>query len=95
MAVKMTFTLDEETVNRLNLTARRLVKPKSEVVREAIREYEARSDRLSEAERVRAVRILKDLMKQPQTRSQADADREQREIRESRRRGWGRPSDHR
>ena len=95
MAVKMTFTLDEETVNRLNLTARRLVKPKSEVVREAIREYEARSDRLSEAERVRAVRILKELMKQPQTRSQADADREQREIRESRRRGWGRPSDHR
>jgi predicted DNA-binding protein len=95
MAVKMTFTLDEETVNRLNLTARRLVKPKSQVVREAIREYEARSDRLSEAERVRAVRILKELMKQPQTRSQADADREQREIRESRRRGWGRPSDHR
>jgi len=95
MAVKMTFTLDEETVHRLNLTARRLVKPKSEVVREAIREYEVRSDRLSEAERVRAVRILKNLMKQPQTRSQADADREQREIRESRRRGWGRPSDHR
>jgi predicted DNA-binding protein len=95
MAVKMTFTLDEETVNRLNLTARRLVKPKSEVVREAIREYEARSDRLSEAERVRAVRIIKELMKQPQTRSQADADREQREIRESRRRGWGRPSDNR
>ena len=34
MAVKVTFTLDEATIGRLNDTAKRLAKPKSEVDRE-------------------------------------------------------------
>jgi metal-responsive CopG/Arc/MetJ family transcriptional regulator len=93
MAVKMTFSLDETTVEALNRTAGRLAKPKSEVVREAIREYDAKSDRLSESEKRRMLKVLEELMKQPQTRTQAEADRELREIRRSRREGWGRPSD--
>jgi predicted transcriptional regulator len=91
--VKMTFTLDEATANRLNQTAARLSKPKSEVVRDAIREYHAKSDRLSEAERQRMLRKLDEIMARPPTRSQADVDRELAEIRAARRSGWSRPSD--
>jgi hypothetical protein len=87
MAVKVTFTLDEATVGRLNDTARRLAKPKSEVVREAIRDYHAASDRLSEAERKRILRVLDEMMKRPPTRSQRDADREIAQIRAARRSG--------
>lgn len=89
----MTFTLDDASVKLLNRTAARLAKPKSQVLREAIREYDAKSDRLSEAERVRMLRVLEEYVKQPPTRSQRDVDRELRELRESRRRGWRRPSD--
>jgi predicted DNA-binding protein len=85
--VKVTFTLDEATVGRLNETARRLAKPKSEVVREAIREFHAKSDRLSEVERLRMLRIMKRILAEPPTRSQAEVDRELREIRRARRSG--------
>lgn len=93
MAVKMTFTLDDATVQELNLTAKRLSKPKSAVVREAIREFYAKSDRMSEAERLRKLRIIEAMMSRPPTRTQAEVDRELRELRGSRRRGWRRPSD--
>ena len=86
--VKVTFTLDDTTVARLNETARRLSKPKSEVVREAIEEYYTKSDRLSEAERVRMVNLLKEYARTPLPGTAADRERELREIRESRRRGW-------
>jgi predicted transcriptional regulator len=92
-AIKVTFTLDEATVEQLNETASRLAKPKSEVVREAIRDYYARTDRLSEAERQRMLRAVDDLMMRPATRSQQEVDRELRKIRESRQRGWQRPTD--
>ena len=89
----MTFTFDETTVVRLNRVAARLSKPKSEIVREAIRDYEARSDRLSEAERLRMLRAIDEIMKKPPTRSQAEVDRELRDLRASRRQGWRRSSD--
>jgi predicted transcriptional regulator len=38
-ATKMTFTLDEATVRRLEDLAKQLAKPKSEVAAEAIRQY--------------------------------------------------------
>ena len=85
--VKVTFTLDEETITRLNDTARRLSKPKSEVVREAIGEYYTKSDRLTEAERTRMLKALKEYALLPPTRSSAETDRELREIRASRRSG--------
>jgi metal-responsive CopG/Arc/MetJ family transcriptional regulator len=88
--VKVTVTLDENTITQLNDTARRLSKPKSEVVREAIGEYYTKSDRLTEAERVRIVGLLKEYARLPPTRSSAETDRELREIRAARRRGWGR-----
>ena len=90
MAVKVTFTLDETTVKELSLSASRLSKPKSEIVREAIHEHHLRSDRLSESERRRMLKVLEEYMP---TRGQAEVDRELRELRASRRKGWRRPSD--
>jgi predicted DNA-binding protein len=86
--VKVTFTLDDTTVARLNETARRLSKPKSEVVREAIEAYHAKNDRLSDAERERMLKALREYALLPTVGTAADREREQREIRESRRRGW-------
>lgn len=48
---KMTFTLDADTAQRIDRTAARLGLPKSGVVREAIRSYDARAGRMSDAER--------------------------------------------
>jgi predicted DNA-binding protein len=83
--VKVTFTLDEGTITRLNETARRLSKPKSEVVREAIDAYYAKSDKLSEAERQRMLRVLEEYGRTPKI---GDTKQELRELRESRRLGW-------
>jgi hypothetical protein len=58
------------------------------VVREAIGDYYAKSDRLSEAERTRMLKVLKEYALLPPTRSSAETDRELRELRISRRRGW-------
>jgi hypothetical protein len=93
MAVKITLTLDESTVTLPNQTATRLAKPKSAVVCEAIRDYHAKSDRLTEMEYRRMLHVLEEYAKTPLTGTQADVDRELREIRASRRRGWSRPSD--
>ena len=51
--IKRTFTFDEATSLRLDRTAYRLSKSKSEVVREAIRVYSEHMDLLSEDERTR------------------------------------------
>ena len=91
--VKVTFTLDQATVNRLNEAAQRLAKPKSEVVREAILEYHGKSGRLSEAERRKMLRLVEEIAAHPPTRSQREVTRELREIRTSRRQAWQRPSD--
>jgi predicted transcriptional regulator len=86
--VKVTFTLDEQTIARLNETAQRLSKPKSEVVREAIEDYHVKSDRLSEAERQRLLKVAREYALLPPTRPSVERDRELRELRISRRRGW-------
>ena len=85
--VKMTFSLDESTAKRLDQTAQRLGKPKSLVVREAIRDYSLRVDRLSEAERLRMLEALDALMPGIPPRSDEEVDRELREIRAARRGG--------
>jgi Ribbon-helix-helix protein, copG family len=87
--VKVTFTLDEATVDRLRRTAARVRKPQSQVVREAIGEYAARADKLSEAERQRMLAVLDRVMRQPPSRDAAEVDAELREIRAARRR-WAR-----
>ncbi len=87
--VKVTFTLDEQTIERLRRTASRLAKPQSYVVREAIREYETRSTMLSDEERARLLAIVDRMIQDPPTRTAAEVDAEIGAISASRRR-WGR-----
>ena len=87
--VKVTFTLDDQTVERLRRTASRLAKPQSYVVREAVREYEMRSTKLSDDERERMLGTVGRMVQEPPTRTAAEVDAELGEIRTSRRR-WGR-----
>jgi predicted transcriptional regulator len=85
--IKVTFTLDEDTVERLRRTASRLAKPQSLVVREAIREYEVRSTRLNDEERARMLAVVDRMMQEPPTRPQHEVDAEIAQIRAARRRG--------
>lgn len=84
---RMTFTLDEETAARLHQTAERMAVPKSQVVREAIREYSERVGRLSEPERVRLLRAFDELLPRIPARPAREVDREIREVRDARRGG--------
>jgi len=86
--VKVTFTLDEPTVFRLRDAAQRLAKPQSQVVREAIDEYHGRMGKLSEAERVRRLKLFDELVSKIPARPLAEVKRELREIRRARRAGW-------
>jgi predicted DNA-binding protein len=89
---KLTFSLDEETVEALRKAARRSGKPQSLIVREAIADYTTRDERLSDADRDRLLGALRRIRSRPSTRSQAEVDRELRQIRRSRRSGWSRPT---
>ena len=83
--VKVTYSLDDATVRRIRRAAERLGKPQSQVVREAVAEYDARTDRLSEAERLRMLDVLDRWRKEHTPRSPESVKAELREIRESRR----------
>lgn len=85
--IRVTFALDEATVERIRTTAARLRKPQSHVVREAVAEFAARADRLSESERVHALGILARLRDQKASRPSAAVDRELRDVRAARRAG--------
>ena len=85
--VKVTFTLDDATVAEIRRTAERLGTAQSHVVREAVAEYAARTDRVSERERLRTVSILENLRKTPASRAAAAVDAELRGIRTARRTG--------
>lgn len=87
--VKVTFTLDDDTVERLRRVASRLARPQSQVVREAIKDYEARSGKLSEEERRRMLDVFDAVVPKLPRRSAATVDAELRRIRQARRR-WGR-----
>ncbi|HEX6323930.1 MAG TPA: ribbon-helix-helix protein, CopG family [Vicinamibacterales bacterium] len=89
---KLTFSLDEATVDTLRQAAQRTRKPQSLIVREAIAQYAAREDLLPDPERERLLGILRGIGKRRPTRPQADVDRELREIRRRRRTGWTRAS---
>ena len=87
---KLTFSLDEETVQALRKAAERTRKPQSLIVREAIAQYAAREDMLSDADRERLLGVLRQIRRRPPTRTDADVDRELEEIRGGRRTGWSR-----
>jgi predicted transcriptional regulator len=83
--VKVTFTLDDETVARLRRIAERTRKPQSLVVREAIAEYAAQGERLTEDERTRALKAYDALAPAVGRRAHAEIARELRELRRARR----------
>ena len=83
--VKVTYSLDDATVRRVRRAAERLGKPQSHVVREAVAEYDARTDRLSESERLRMLEVLDRWRREPVERSRESVEAELREIRLSRR----------
>ena len=90
--VKVTFTLDEQTVRSLRGTAARLKRPQSQVVREAVMDYAARAGRLSESERLRLLKAFDQVVPAIPPRSARQVDEELREIRTARRRGGRRHS---
>lgn len=90
---KATFTLDRATVNYLEQCTARLRRSKSQIVREAIREYAARADRLSEAERLEMLAVLDRSGEVESKRSAEEVDAELEALRYSRQRGGrGTPS---
>ena len=90
--VKVTFTLDEVTVNRLRRTAARVGKPQSRVVREAVKDYADRIGKLSEEERVRLLKVFDTVVAAIPARPAARVDAELRAIRRARRVGGRRRS---
>jgi hypothetical protein len=87
--VKLTFSLDDETVRALRKAADRTRKPQSLIVREAIAQYAAREDMLSDEERTRLLAVLRQIKARPPTKSASQVDRELEAIRRGRR-GWTR-----
>jgi hypothetical protein len=84
---RATFSLDAATIAEIRRTAARLRKPQSHVVREAIADYAARTDRLGERERLRRLDVLERLRQERPVRSAAEVDAELRAIRVARRTG--------
>lgn len=93
--VKVTFTLDDETIGSLRRTSARLSKPQSQVVREAVLDYAARVGRLSETERVQMLNTFDTLVPVIPSGPARNVDRELREIRAARRTGGRRHSSER
>jgi len=85
--IKMTFTLDERTAERIDRTAQRLGVSKSGVVREAVREYAARAGSLSEGERLRLLDVFDAVVPRIPLRPADAVDREIAAVRRARREG--------
>ena len=81
---KVTFSLDDETISRLEQTAERLQRAKSQVVREAIHDYAARAGRLGEAERLRLLKALDEMLPRIPRRPAEQVDQELARLREAR-----------
>jgi hypothetical protein len=84
---KVTFTLDEASLTRLQDASSRLALPKSEIVREAILEFHDRIGRLSERERTTLLRAFDELIPKIPARPAAAVGRELSDLRRARRTG--------
>lgn len=84
---RATFSLDDATIAEIRRTAARLRKPQSHVVRDAVADYAARTDRLSERERQHLMDVLERLRDSRPTRPAAEVDAELKAIRSARRTG--------
>jgi hypothetical protein len=91
--VKVTFTLDDETVKKLRTMAQRAKKPQSLVVREAVAHYAAREQKIPPEERERLLRVLDEFRTKMPRKAREEINEELRELRHSRRTGWVRPWD--
>jgi predicted DNA-binding protein len=88
---KLTFSMDDLSVQTLRRIAERSRKPQSLIVREAIAQYAEREELLSPEERTRLLAVLHRIRQRPATRPASEVGEELREIRRSRRTGWSRP----
>ena len=86
MAIKVTFTIDDETVAKLGQAAERIKKPKSYVVREAIRDFADRVGNLSERERRRMLEIFDNVVPAIPKRPGSEVLSEQKQVRDDRQR---------
>lgn len=87
MAKKVTFTLDDATIRRIESAAERLDKAKSAVVREAIADYHERIGRLGEVERQLLLSAFDRLVPAIPRRPAGEVKREIAGLRASRREG--------
>jgi predicted DNA-binding protein len=85
--IKVTFTLDEESVARLDRMSERFRVPKSQLVREAIRVYGEQASRLSAEERNRMLEIFDAVTPSIPHRSRDAVEAELEEVRVARRTG--------
>lgn len=85
--IKVTFTLDDETVAYLERAASRLSMPKSQVVREAIRLYGNQMGRTTEEERDRLLAAFDEVSPRIPDRPRGEVEAELEEIRRARRAG--------
>jgi hypothetical protein len=84
---KVTYTLDDGTVDLLRRTAAQQRKAQSLVVREAIAEYAVRVERLSESERSRMLEVLAKVRATAPSRPATEVDEELRTLKATRRQG--------
>lgn len=89
--MRATFSIDDETDAALRRVSQALGTSKSDIVRRAILEFEARCGRLTEQERREKLRVLSRLRSEPVDRSEEEVERELEEIRQNRRAGWRDP----
>ena len=85
--VKVTFTLDQVSLDRLTDAAERLAVAKSEVVREAIMAFHDRLGKLSDKERYAMLRTFDELVPKIPAVSAAAVERELAEVRRARKAG--------
>lgn len=85
--VKATFSLDDETMRQIRRAAERLGKPQSQIVRDAIADFAARADRLSERERLHLLDVLAKVKAEKPTRSARSVTKEIEAVRAARRQG--------
>jgi hypothetical protein len=84
---KVTFTLDQATLTRLQHAASCLALPKSQVVREAIMDFSERIGRLSERERLNLLRTFDEVVPRIPERDVRQVDQELKAVRLARRSG--------
>ena len=85
--IKVTFTLDDDTVAYLGRTAERLGIPKSQVVREAIRVYGEQAGHLTESERDRMLQVFDRVTGSIPRRPRKEVEEELDEVKRARRGG--------